>query len=184
VPYYWNNYWSVDALNSSDEKATDTKPEGPFYGVTYPQPLAELTLKICSSSSRKIRIVSPQLDHRIFDNPELVDALSALARRDRNSSVHILISDSRPIINDGHRVLNLARRLPSSVSIRKLADHPEMTGDTIIIRDLDGVIFMPEDGGPGFYEPDSRSSAQLFINKFEPLWQRSVQDPEFRRLGL
>ena len=171
-------------MSSSDEQATDASPEVPRYGVTYPQPLAELSLKLCGSASRNIRIVSSQLDHQIFDSAEMVDVLSALARRDRNSFVHILISDSRPIVNDGHRLLNLARRLPSSVIIRKLANHAEMTGDTIIIRDLDGVVFMPADGGPGFYEPDSRSSAQQFIDKFEPLWQRSVQDPEFRRLGL
>ena len=174
----------MDALNSSDEETAGAKPEGPLYGVTYPQPLAELTLKMCSSALRNIRIISPRLDHRIFDNAELADALSALARLDRHSSVQILISDSRPIVNDGHRLLNLARRLPSSVIIRKLANHPEMTGDTIIIRDLDGVIFMPADGGPGFYEPDSRSSAKQFSDKFESLWQRSVQDQEFRRLGL
>ena len=171
-------------MNSSDEHTTDASAEGPQYGVTYPQPLAELTLRLCASATRNIRIISPRLDHLVFDTAEMADALSAVARRNRNSTVHILISDARPIVNDGHRLLNLARRLPTSVAIRKLADHPEMTGDTIVVRDLDGVIYMPADGGPGFYEPDSRSSAKQFIDKFESLWQRSVQDPEFRRLGL
>ena len=88
------------------------------------------------------------------------------------------------MIQNGHRLLNLARRLPSSITIHTLARHPEMTGETLVIRDLDGVLFMPADEGPGFYEPDSRSSAQHQIDKFDALWQRGVPDPQLRRLGL
>jgi len=81
-------------------------------------------------------------------------------------------------------LLSLSRRLPSSIEIRKLVNHPEMTGETIALRDLNGVLYMPEDGSLGFYDPDSRASTQPFIDKFEPLWQRAKPDPEFRRLGL
>ena len=171
-------------MSSNDDENDTLDPEHPQHGVAYPGPFAELLISLCTSASRYLRILSPALDHKIFDNTEVVDALSALARRDSHSQVHILISDSRPIIQHGHRVVNLARRLPSSVIIRKLSDHPEMTGETVIIRDLSGVLYMPDDEGPGFYEPDSRASAQHYIDKFELLWQRAVVDPEFRRLGL
>ena len=153
-------------------------------GIKTPTPFKELLLALCSSASRYVKIISPRLDHLVFDSAELSAALSALARSGGNARVDILISDSRPIIQNGHRLLNLARRLPSSVSIRKLADHPEMTGETIVLRDLNGVLFMPGDEGLGFYNPDSRASTQPLIDKFELLWQRAQPDPEFRRLGL
>ena len=171
-------------MNSNDEPVEPVDTESPEYGVGYPGPFGEFAIKLCASASRYIRIVSPQLDHAVFDNADLADIISALARRDSHSRVHLLINDSSQMVLRGHRLLNLARRLPSSIFLRKLAEHPEMTGETIIIRDLDGVLFMPADDGPGFYEPNSRATAQRFIDKFDPLWQRGVQDPNFRRLGL
>ena len=171
-------------MNPNDEPIEPVAAESPVYGVAYPGPFAEFAIKLCASASRYIRILSPQLDHAVFDNAELADIISTLARRDSHSRVQILISDSRPLVHRGHRLLNLARRLPSSIFLRKLADHPEMTGETVIMRDLDGVLYMPPDEGPGFYETNSRASAQQFIDKFDPLWQRGVQDPNFRRLGL
>lgn len=169
--------------------SNDAPPDGldydtPHYGVKSPTPYKELLLALCSSASRYVKIISPHLDHLVFDSAELADALSALARSSSHSRVEILISDSRPIIQNGHRLLNLTRRLPSKVFIRKLADHPEMTGETVVLRDMNGVLFMPGDDGLGFYDPDSRSSTQPFIDKFESLWQRAQTDSEFRRLGL
>ncbi|MEH6583707.1 MAG: hypothetical protein V7754_17370 [Halioglobus sp.] len=171
-------------MNSSEDSSDPFNPKSSQYGVAYPAPFNLMAIALCQSATRQIRILSPHLDHRVFDNPDLADAFSSLARRDTHSRVHLLISDSRPIVQRGHRLLNLARRLPSSIMIRKLTDHPEMTGETVVLRDFGGVLFMPADEGPGFYEPDSRASAQSFIDKFDRLWQRGVQDPEFRRLGL
>jgi hypothetical protein len=171
-------------LNSGGESTDTIDLEAPQYGVSYPLPFDQLALALCQSASRYIRIISPQLDHVVFDNSELVDAISALARRDRHSEVRILISDSTPIVHTGHRLLNLARRLPNSVIIRKLVDHPEMTGETVVIRDLSGLLYTPAGEGLGFYEPDSPASARQFIEKFDPLWQRAVDDPNFRRLGI
>ncbi|MEH6592662.1 MAG: hypothetical protein V7746_20515 [Halioglobus sp.] len=171
-------------MNSSEDNSGPFDPKSSHYGVAYPAPFDLMAIALCQSATRQIRILSPRLDHRAFDNTALADVLSALARRDSHSRVQLLISDSGPIVNRGHRLLSLARRVPSSIAIRKLADHPEMTGETVVLRDLDGVLFMPSDEGPGFYEPDSRASAQTFIDKFDALWQRGAQDPEFRRLGL
>ncbi|MFK8047939.1 MAG: hypothetical protein AB8B81_05855 [Halioglobus sp.] len=171
-------------MNSNDTPRDAMDYDVPHYGVKSPSPFKELLLALCGSASRYIKIISPRLDHLVFDNAELADVLSAVARSGSHSRVDILISDSRPIINNGHRLLNLTRRLPSKITIRKLEDHPEMTGETVVIRDMNGVLFMPDDEGLGFYDPDSRASTQPFIDKFESLWQRAQSDPEFRRLGL
>jgi predicted GNAT family N-acyltransferase len=163
------------------------KPAGEQFiaGVTYPHPFAELACRLCASASHTVRILSPQLDHEVFDDHALSDALSALARKSRHTSVHILIADSRPLVKRGHQLLNLARRIPSSVEIRKLAHHPQWHGETIVIRDRDGVLFKPGDvDHEGFYEPQARASAARHIELFDELWQRAAPDVELRVLGL
>lgn len=154
-------------------------------GVAYPQPFDELAVALCTDALRHICILSPRLDHAAFDNAALVDALGALIRRSRQTSVRMLISDSRGLVGRGHRLLNLARRLPSSVHIQKLAEHPDWNGETAVIRDRDGVLFKP--GGSdhdGFYEPDSRASTRAHLELFEELWRHSIPDVELRTLSL
>jgi len=151
----------------------------------YPHPFAELTIDLCNSARRHICILSPQLDHEVFDNAALCDAISALARRSAQSEIRILVSDCRPLFQRGHRVLSLARRIPSLVHIQTLANHPEMNGETMVIRDRDGLLFKPGDSEhQGFYEPDSRAVTKEYLENFDELWQRSVPDAELRRLGL
>jgi len=154
-------------------------------GIAYPQPFAAYAVALCANASRYICILSPKLDHAAFDHSELVDALSALARRSRQTQVRILISDSRPVVGYGHRLLQLARRLPSTVHIRKLQEHPNWNNETLVIRDRDGVLYKP--GGSdhdAFYEPDSRASAQQYLERFDELWRVSEEDAELRSLTL
>jgi hypothetical protein len=168
---------------------SNDKPNGPtdefLTGVEYPRPFDELALALAVSALRHICIMSPRLDHAVFDNAELAAALSALVRKSRQTSVRILIADSRALATRGHRLLNLARRLPSSVHIQKLAEHPDWNGETVVIRDLDGVLYKP--GGSdheGFYEPASRASTRRHLELFEELWRHSAQDVELRTLSI
>jgi len=154
-------------------------------GVEYPKPFDELAVALCRSAAREVCILSPQLDHEVFDNPELVAALLELARGGRQTRVRVLIADSRGIMGRGHRLLELARRMPSSVMIRKLAEHPDWNGQTIVLRDRDGVLFKPGDSDHnGFCEPSSPSSARQHLELFEELWRYSVQDIELRSLSI
>jgi hypothetical protein len=154
-------------------------------GIEYPRPFDEYAVALCQSASRYICIMSPQLDHAAFDSQELVEALGALARRSRQTQVRILISDSRPLVGRGHRLLQLARRLPSTVHMQKLAEHPDWNNETVVIRDRDGVLYKP--GGSdheAFYEPNSRASTLRHLDLFEELWRFSVEDDELRSLRI
>ncbi|MEZ5501971.1 MAG: hypothetical protein R3E50_04700 [Halioglobus sp.] len=154
-------------------------------GIEYPRPFDEYAVSLCRGAARYICILSPALDHEAFDNSDLADALSALARRSRQTLIRILISDSRPLLGQGHRLLQLARRLPSTIKMRKLAEHPDWNNETVVIRDRNGVLFKP--GGSehdAFYEPDSRPATQKHLERFDELWRFSVEDPELRSLHI
>ncbi|MEZ5573240.1 MAG: hypothetical protein R3E64_14640 [Halioglobus sp.] len=154
-------------------------------GIEYPVPFNQFAVALCQSATRYICILSPQLDHAAFDHSDLVDALSALARRSRQTQVRILINDSRLLVTRGHRLLQLARRLPSTIQLRKLKEHPNWNNETVVIRDRDGVLFKP--GGSdhdAFYEPDSRASTHRHLELFEELWRFSEEDIELRSLAI
>ncbi|QFU76004.1 hypothetical protein EY643_10200 [Halioglobus maricola] len=154
-------------------------------GVAYPSPFAELAVKLCESASRYLYILSPQLDPDAFGSDALATAISALARRSQQTEIRILVSDTRGIVGRGHPLLSLARRMPSSVEIRKVTDHPDWHGQTVVIRDRDGVLFKPgEANKDGFYEPDSRASTERHRELFLELWRFSEADPNLRTLSI
>ena len=154
-------------------------------GIEYPRPFNKYVLSLCESASRYICLLSPQLDHSVFDSADLVDALSALARRSRQTQVRILISDSQTIVGRGHKLLLLAQRLPSTVRIQTLSEHPDWRGSTVVVRDTSGVLYKPAgSGNDAFYEPDSRASTRCHLELFEELWRCSVENPELRPLSI
>jgi hypothetical protein len=154
-------------------------------GIAYPQPFGEYAVDLCQTALRYICIMSPDLDHAAFDSAALVNALSALSRRSRQTQVRILIKDPRILVSRGHQLLHLARRLPSKVRLQKLAEHPDWNGETIVIRDRDGVLYKPAGSEHNaFYEPDSRASTRAHLELFEELWRHSTQDAELRSLSL
>lgn len=154
-------------------------------GVAYPRPFDQLAVELCNSAARTLCILSPKLDHAAFDNAELAQALSALARQSRQTEVKILIRDSRAVVARGHRLLTLARRIPSSICIQKLAEHPDWNDETIVIRDRNGVLYKPGSSDhEGFFEPNSRASTQRHLELFQDLWRYSVQDVELRSLSI
>ncbi len=154
-------------------------------GVAYPAPFDRYAVELASDAARHLRILSPTLDPRVFDNAELVDAIAALARSTRQAEIRILVHDLKPLVQRGHRLLSLARRLPSKVRLQALAEHPEWKGETLVIRDRDGVLYKPGDADKeGFLEPDSRASTQRHLELFEDLWKHSAPSVELSTAGL
>ncbi len=154
-------------------------------GIEYPHPFDDFAVELTQSASRYLCILSPTLDHAVFDSEALAGAIGALARDSRQTLIRILIQDARPLVTRGHRLLQLSRRMPSKVELRKLAEHPEWRGETIVIRDRDGVLYRP--GGSeehAFFEPGSRASTQRHADLFEDLWRHSTRDAELRTLNI
>ena len=154
-------------------------------GVAYPQPFATHALALCRSAARYIRILSPDLDSDVFSTNDLTNALSALARDTRQPAVRILVSDIGSLTRQTHRLLALARRLPSSVKLRVLQEHPDWSGATLVIRDHDGVLYKHSaSNSDGVYEPDSRAATQRHLEQFDEFWRFGIEDPELRSMRL
>lgn len=136
-------------------------------------------------SLRHLRIYTPDLESDLYDNREFADAVSQLARSSRFAEIRILIEDTKLIVARGHALLELHRRLPSSVTIRKLTMDIHSLVQPFMIADETGVLLRPDDGeGPSFANFCDRVKARSLIELFDPLWDRSLPDPELRNLSM
>ena len=136
-------------------------------------------------SLRHLRIYTPNLESELYDNSDFASAVSQLARSSRFAEIRILIEDTRLIIARGHALLELHRRLPSSVTIRKLTMDIHGLEQPFLIADESGVLLRPDDGeGPSFANFCDRVTAKSLIEIFDQLWDRSYPDPELRSLSM
>lgn len=147
---------------------------------------AEIILCMSRQATRSLRLFSPSLAHPLFDHAALADAVSALARRSRYSEIRILLTDPRPLVQRGHALLDLYRRLPTRVPIRRLpypAD--ELNAAALLLADDCGLALQPKaDDDSAWACFNDRPRVRAVQDVFEHLWHRSVTDAELRDVAL
>ena len=134
---------------------------------------------------RAVRIYSPSLDHALFDQPSVVDALSSFVRRGPPAHLQVLIHSFSAIVSRGHRLLELARRLDSKIELHVVATDQTADKHSCMIGDEQSFWLLPD-----------HNEYQAFANRFDPvqatrlaerfdyLWTRSQVSPELRTFRL
>jgi len=139
---------------------------------------------IVGCAHRQLAILSPSLEDALFATRSFVAAVSELARRAAATHVRILVEDPRAIAEGAHRLLELARRLPSKIEIRRLPDDDvEAHPGAFVVADEAAYWMMPDrDAFAGVSNVYDRVEARRLVELFDRLFARSVDDPELRLL--
>lgn len=147
--------------------------------------LREAILDMASRARRRIRIYSQEFDAKLFDTPELVRTVSAFARRHQSTRLEVMIHDSLRIVRDGHGIVELRHRLPSSIDIRRAHDDQYETHFTYLLVDDEAYLMMPryyEYAGYCNYHDPAR--VRRHNVHWEEQWGRAQPDPNLRILSL
>ncbi|MEZ5557403.1 MAG: GNAT family N-acetyltransferase [Pseudomonadales bacterium] len=134
---------------------------------------------------RHLQLLSQTLDHSLFDQPAVVDALSRFVRSGPPATLRVLVYDTSLMVSRGHRLLELARRLDSKIDIRRVPDELQTRDDSFATWDATGYWLMPDHRDYtclcNAYDP---VQAARFGEQFTYLWERSAADPDLRLLKL
>jgi len=138
-------------------------------------------LTLLADTSRHVDIVSPNLEPLLFSDPDVLAALAALARRGRHTRIRILIEQLDPVLFEGHKMLALAKRLTTAMSVRVLNSHPEWKRETVVLCDSTaGLLVIPENKRTQVFS--NRADAKRWSETFERLWFAAEESPELRQL--
>ncbi len=142
-------------------------------------------LDLAQQCRRQLRLLSNDLDHELFDSSEFADALTQLARHSRYSEIRILVVDVRPIVQRGHRLLELQRRLSSTIQLRRADCDAIDIKENFLVADQRGVLcYSLQAPEKAWSDYNNRPAAEDYSAQFDELWQRSIDDPELRLLHL
>jgi predicted GNAT family N-acyltransferase len=140
---------------------------------------------LLAGARRTVVVLSASLDPQLFAGDECVASVSALARRSRHTRVLILVEETKTIADSGHALLELARRLPSKVLIRRLPGDREPPRNSYMVVDGEAVWMLPDrDVYVGWTNQHDRVEARRLADDFMWLFERSSEDPELRLLSL
>lgn len=136
-------------------------------------------------AQRTLSLLTVDIEPAIYDQQPFLDAIARLSRQSRDASFRVLLLDSRRVIQQGHRLVELSRRLGSTIQFRCPPQDYQHAGQTFLTCDDTGYINRPlssrYEGIANFNNPGEVAR----LNKgFTELWERSEPDSELRLLQV
>lgn len=168
------------------------QPESPTLGVDAGphlfdtgEALATHALALLEQTRRRARLFTHDLESRLYDRNEILDAISRVARQSRFARVEVLVFDPRPAIRDGHRLIELARRLSSFIELRQVHDDYQQDPTAFALFDDRGLLYRSQHALlNGFADYNAPNACQEKHKYFQEVWEKSSPVQEFRRLYL
>lgn len=144
-----------------------------------------IIMEMAKQARQSIQIYSPNLTHDLFDKPELMQICSNLARRNRYTRVEMLVFDPHRIIKNGHALLNISRKLPSSIGIKIVDPDMRQLNHEYVLVDSYGVIYRQDheswEGTGCFYDI---TEGNRLSRQFAAAWESGLLDPNLRQLRI
>lgn len=146
---------------------------------------AEAALALARQARQSLRIFTRDLDAALYSTDEFRDAVSTLARNQRETYIRILIQDPTPAIKSGHRLIGLMQHLSSHIAVRRVAEDWAEEPSAFLIADGRGVLWRSQgDRYDGIVDFRAGPRARELVTWFDRVWDNSHADPEFRKLAL
>lgn len=150
-----------------------------------PSEASQALALLVSACRRTLWIRVPVLDE-LTAHSQVCDAIKALAISSERVDIRILYDDQEAAVREGHRLIHLARRLPSRIHLRQTQPDDRDAQACHAIGDGTGLF-----DAQGWPRParvhlcaHRLPHAPRLSRDFQTLWERSSGSPELRELRL
>lgn len=143
------------------------------------------SLKLLAQGRRQIAILSHNLDAPLYNSDAFIQTISEFARSSRYAQVQILIKDTKPAAELGHKLIRLHQRLSSKIQVRKLVVEPDNKEMGFMLCDSDKLLYKNDDSlYRGFANYQAGREVKQLREQFDYVWQYGELEPEFQQLLL
>lgn len=156
--------------------------------LTGPEAIGAMRLQLLAAARYKLAIYLPTLPATALSSTAELAELRRIATTGRGAEIRIVLGDPVAALRAGHRLLDLAQRLPSVLRIRAPCDEDsssEANASAWLLNDTGGYLFQPDADqwearaalcdGPG--------QAPLLL-QFEQIWDRALPATQLQPLGF
>ncbi|MEE9493969.1 MAG: hypothetical protein V3W04_11390 [Gammaproteobacteria bacterium] len=136
-------------------------------------------------ATHSLDIFSRDLDEAIYDREAFLDAIRQLCIRNRKTEIRVLIQEPKIATKSGHRFIDLARKLSSSIEMRHVYSDYQQYNKAFLIADRIGMIKRPF---ADLFEGSANFNCQVIATRqrefFTEVWERSSPHPDLRQLYI
>lgn len=152
------------------------------------EPITAARVQLLESARYKLAIHLPSLGADVLSSPIELAELRRIATSGRGAEIRMVLGDPVAALRAGHRLIDLAQRLPSAIQIRTPANEDDsgpVNTAAWLLNDTYGYLFL-QDGsrleGRAALQ-DGPGQAPLLL-QFEQIWERAVPASQLQPLGL
>lgn len=172
-------------MDATDDRSPFENPAAAEVRLDRMEDFRTSSLNFVEQARKTVEIFSYDLDAALYDRQPFLAALKNLCLGSRFSRVRILLQNNAPVQKQGHRLVELVRRLPSSMEIRN--PHPDYLDhqENFLVVDRRAYIrWQLSNRYRGYLAPANLLKAQRLSELFNEIWQCSQPDSDLRRLHL
>lgn len=145
-----------------------------------------VVMAMIAQAERSIDIFGKDLDPLVFNDLAVGEAIEDMILRNRRAArIRIVVREPWLLVQRGHCLLNLRRRLPSFIELRTAADEHQNIRESFFIADGIGILHRPysdsHKANANFCEP---AEARRLSGLFADIWEFGQSDPNFRSVLL
>jgi hypothetical protein len=128
----------------------------------------------------------PQLAPGVLDSPAELAELRRIATAGRGAEIRLLLHDTAAALRDGHRLVDLAQRLPSILQVRTPVEPVDRAvASAWLLGDSGGYLLQPDATRPqGRACRRDRAAQAPLRQQFDEIWERSPRARELQPLDL
>ena len=145
----------------------------------------DVSLLMAKQAARRIQIFSYDLDAPVFDRQPFIDTLKSLVLQSRFSRIQILLQENQRVQKEGHRLIDLSRRFPTYIEIRRPhPDHRERRENFLIADRIGYIKRKSADRYHGEANLEDHAEATHLSELFDGIWDCSEPDSDLRSLNI
>jgi predicted GNAT family N-acyltransferase len=176
----------LDPFPEVTRAALAPKPESRELVIDSLEQAQQVTLQILQQGRRGLWIYSRDLDPLLFSSPAALEAIKRFAINGRGAQLRILLHEPVAALRDGHPLIPLVQRLPSSLLVRVPHEENDLQfAGAFVLDDRGGYLMRPIgsrfEGTANLYAPGRQRQLREY---FDQVWERSLPSPELRPLSI
>lgn len=143
-------------------------------------------LRLLAQARYRAALYLPQMEIGVLDSEAALTQLRRLATSGRQAQVRVLTHDAEQAHREGHRLIALAQRLPTAVSIRVPTDEVHLRyGSSFICDTVGGLLLRPVAGRfEARGDLDAPGETSRLMAYFDEVWERAEPAWQIRPLGI
>lgn len=137
----------------------------------------------------RLTIMTQALEPELLHNEDIIRRMAHFVRGHARNRIRVITCDTRRAEQRGHRLVNLARQLPSYLEIRQLPlevrqAYPQAQRTFVIADDRHGLVWVnaAKPLATAYWQQPGLLRSDLYT--FDTLWELSHPVMAFRRLSL